>query len=118
MSLDQPSAEQALRQLAQINEELRRAAAAGDLSAVQELLAQREAVSENLRRAVEAAPLDAGQCDQIGRIVREGDAAARDLIACRETVRSLLAELETERLKLAGFTPQRPGPPPRLDLDA
>ena len=118
MDQDRPSAEHALRQLAGSTAELYRAAAAGDLSAAQRILLQREADLENLRRPVEPAPLEAGQCDQLERLLSEGDAAMRALVACRETARSLLAELEAERRQLAGLAPQRSGPHARLDLNA
>lgn len=110
------TADQVLRQLAEIGGEVSAALQAGELTAADEALARWEAGAQALGALLKTAPLSAGQLGQMDALLRQGDRFAQSLLARRETARALISELEAERLQLTNLTPQRSMPGLQLDV--
>jgi len=116
MPEDPGSAELALRKLAQSTEKVSQAADSSDWSALETALGERERGWQSLRDALAAGPLEELQLARLQQVVRRGEEAIRRLLVRRETARSQIGELETERLLLALLAPQRYALPTEVDV--
>jgi hypothetical protein len=117
MSLDPcPQLDAALRKLAQRTGALCAAVRSADLSRVQEALDGRAEACEYLRTcAGHAGLMSTDNIAVLEAVIRQGDAAIRDLAARRDRARAALGELEAVRRWLARMAPPIPAPPSRIN---
>ena len=97
--------EEALRQLAESTEQLRRAALVGDLRAAARILERRAKLAATLTAAAAETPLASDSRRRLETMLGQGQEVQKILAGRRETLRADLAALESGRRQLDAWSP-------------
>ena len=99
------TSDEALRQLAESTEQLRRAALAGDLPTAARILERRSVLAGALTLATAEFPVAAEGRRRLETVIGQGQEIRKILTGRRETLRAELAALEAGRRQLDAWTP-------------